>query len=209
MRLFHTLPFLVVPLWLVLHSRSCLVWCCSLFVPSGWCSSHSLLFFGCCFCFFVGGAAFLPSFCGVASFHFLGVLLPLSILNQTRVKSSEVNESNVVLFFIFHLPSVSGGQGRWTRSVTNLTPYMSPWQFWPKWEMGRPPHLQKAGGARTSRSRPRTFKRPGAGVAIRAPATQTLPPVAGEGVLAMQAKKTCSNPSQVSGSPCCSQRESM
>ena len=32
-----------------------------------------------------------------ASFHFLGVLLPLSILNQTRVKSSEVNESNVVL----------------------------------------------------------------------------------------------------------------
>ena len=32
-------------------------------------------------------------------------------------------------------------------------------------------------------SRPGTFKRPGAGVAIRAPATQTLPPVAGEGKL--------------------------
>ena len=34
------------------------------------------------------------------------------------------------------LPCVSGGQGRWTRLVTNLTRYMSPWQFWPKWEMG-------------------------------------------------------------------------
>ena len=32
-------------------------------------------------------------------------------------------------------------------------------------------------------SRPGTFKRPGAGVAIRAPDTQTLPPVAGEGKL--------------------------
>ena len=32
-------------------------------------------------------------------------------------------------------------------------------------------------------SRPGSFKRPGAGVAIRAPATQTLPPVAGEGKL--------------------------
>ena len=32
-------------------------------------------------------------------------------------------------------------------------------------------------------SRPGTFKRPGAAVAIRAPATQALPPVAGEGKL--------------------------
>ena len=46
-----------------------------------------------------------------------------------------------------------------------------------------PPHLQK-GWRRThivNSSRPGTFKRPGAGVAIRAPATQTMPPVAGEG----------------------------
>ena len=34
-------------------------------------------------------------------------------------------------------PCVSGGQWRWTGSVTNLTRYLSPWQFWPKWEMGR------------------------------------------------------------------------
>ena len=70
------------------------------------------LFFGCCFCFFVGGAAFLPSFCGVASFHFLGVVLPLSILNQTRVKGSEVNESNVVLLsggVVFPASPVLGG----------------------------------------------------------------------------------------------------
>ena len=75
------------------------------------------------------------------------------------------------------LPCVSGGQGRWTRSVTNLTRYMSPWQFWPKWEMGRL----------------RTFKRLGAhahrelksplDLQKGAPATKTLPPVAGEGKL--------------------------
>ena len=64
------------------------------------------------------------------------------------------------------LPCVSGGQGRWTRSVTNLTRYMSPWHFWPKWEMGRlrtfkrlgahthrelksPRDLQKARGGRS------------------------------------------------------------
>ena len=73
------------------------------------------------------------------------------------------------------LPCVSGGQGRWTRSVTHLTRYMSLWQFWLKWEMGRL----------------RTFKRPGAGVAIRAPATQTLPPVAEEGRLRRLVNDQC------------------
>ena len=72
------------------------------------------------------------------------------------------------------LPCVSGGQGRWTRSVTNLTRYISPWQFWPKWEMGRlrtfkrlgahahrevksPRDLQKARGGRSD---PRQLPKP-------------------------------------------------
>ena len=69
------------------------------------------------------------------------------------------------------LPGVSGGQGRWTRSVTNLTRCVSPWQFWPKWKMDRPAP-SKGWGAHAHRdsSRPGTFKRPGAGVAMRAPA---------------------------------------
>ena len=52
--------------------------------------------------------------------------------------------------------------------------------FWPQ---AAAPHLQKGWGRThiVNSSRSGTFKRPGAGVAIRAPATQTMPPVAGEG----------------------------
>ena len=50
--------------------------------------------------------------------------------------------------------------------------------------MGRLRTFKRLGAhAHRDSSRPGTFKRPGAGVAIRAPATQTLPPVAGEGNL--------------------------
>ena len=74
----------------------------------------------------------------------------------------------------------SGGQGQ---SLISLAKCLRG-NFGPsgKWAASAP----SKGWERThiaNSSCPRTFKRPGAGVAIRAPATQTLPPVAGEGKL--------------------------
>ena len=69
-----------------------------------------------------------------------------------------------------------GGQGQSLISLAEcLRSHFGPRGKWP------PPHLQKAGGRThiANSSRGRTFRRSGAGVAIRAPATQTLPPVAG------------------------------
>ena len=60
--------------------------------------------------------------------------------DKTRLYKTVQNSKNITnrtKQYNTKLPCVLGGQGRWTRSVTNLTRYMSPWQFWPKWEMAR------------------------------------------------------------------------
>ena len=49
---------------------------------------------------------------------------------------------------------------RWTRSVTNLTRCMSPWQSWPKWEMGRFRTFKRLGAhAHRDSSRPRDLQK--------------------------------------------------
>ena len=79
---FLPLPVLAVLLWLVLHFRSCLVWCGFPFfggvavssVLLGSVSLHPSLFWCCLFClYFFGWVVLLspPPFGGVASLHFL------------------------------------------------------------------------------------------------------------------------------------------